>query len=528
MSGNPDKYHLHRLIFKNETEALRTYLSSYPSTTPCPLFTETCRGQTPLTLAISLGRKECVKILLDAGASTLFKNMDGWTPFQEATSYGDREVMEWVYRTRRRELAFWFKSKGGELLRALSKDLKDFYLEMHWSFKSIIPFVSSICPSDTYKVFKKGKSIRIDTTLVGFESLSWVRGDISIIFTEEKDGPQLVICDHQRRVVQLVWPRDFSIGAKEVEEEISISLNTKMVAAPEFDFSSFSLSRTQSGFWTFKVDRNERVGPWETHVWSVDALECVNKTRTEHLKANPLPPTKEDNPLPEGEEEEEEDEDEKIRKYEAGEWNEPEELAKAKKAFRELARFRPTLDPPPTPEVTYEQFFSQGQEKEYLHVGRPQILEKTSRNYKATLWMYEGGEETPMAEGAEKEIIEKDTAAAAAYSSFPTIVQATPTPPPSLQSDEFPIKVETLFPLLELIGMGTNEHIRSLKEFFGVQLPPGFPVQIEIPIGLLPLSAVITFQNISTTYPIDQSMFAIPGKKEGYRMGEVVKGSDRH
>lgn len=297
------------------------------------------------------------------------------------------------------------------------------------------------------------------------------------------------------------------------------------------------------------MDRNERVGPWDTSVWSIDTLEVINKTRIEHLEANPPPPVQEDNPEktePEPEEEESEDEDEKIRKYEAGEWGKQEEISKSKKALRELAKFRPTLDPPTPSKISYEEFFAEGKEKEYIHVGRELKLEQNSRSYQATLWMHDG-QAAQVSDAKHEEIKEKDTAAAATYSLFPTIVQATPTPPPSIQSKEFPITIQTVYPLLELIGMGTNEHVRSLKEFFNVQLPPGFPgkrscvfifaiqrltyllwfiVQIEIPIGMLPLSAVVTFQNISTTYPIDQNMFSVPGKKQGYRVGEVVKGSD--
>ncbi|TPX62666.1 hypothetical protein PhCBS80983_g00309 [Powellomyces hirtus] len=469
-----DKYHLHRLVYANKVDELEAALTR-DDTLSANLNT-LCRGQSPLTLAISLGRSECVRLLLSAGASTLVKNAEGWTAFQEATSYGNREVMELVYRKRRKELALWLRTTGTKVLQGLSKDLNDFYLEMRWQFGSYVPFVSTLCPSDTYK----GHSIRIDTTLVGFERLSWVRGDISLIFTEEKDGSRLVICDHQRRLVQQLWPRDFTIGDEQIQEEISVSLNTKMVTPPDFDFSSFSASRTQSGFWTFKVDRTERVGPWDTSVWSIDSLQCTTKMRTEHLKANPPPPVTENDVKKDSESEsdvEEVDEEEMIRRYDAGEWNK-EKRDKGKKAFRELARFRPTLDAPEPTTVTAEEFFLDTLAGEYLHVGRPIIEEKESHTYSATLWMYD--EDAPVSSSvppreSEEIIIEKDSAAAAAYTYFPTIVQATPTPPPSIRSDKFPLKFETVLPLLELIGMGGSEHVVPLKEFLNSQLPPGFP-----------------------------------------------------
>ncbi|KAJ3160113.1 Ankyrin repeat domain-containing protein 13C [Geranomyces michiganensis] len=546
-----------------------SFSSSSSSSSRSPL-NSLCRGQTPLTLAISLGHADCVRALLEAGASTIIKNAAGWTAFQEATSYGNRDVMELIYRCRRKELASWLRSTGTNVLKNLARDLGDFYVEMSWSFGSYVPFVSTLCPSDTYKVFKKGRSVRIDTTLVGFESLSWIRGDVSIIFTQdspvkkktgdaaEPASSRLVICDHQRRLVQQLYPRDFSIGDDQVQEELSVSLNTKMVTPPSFDFTSFAASRTQSGFWTFKVDRNERVGPWETCVWSVDALECTTRIRREHLLANPPPPVIEDDLKKKDElsdddersdqeqkrkkkqeedqaKEEEVDEDELIRRYDAGLWSRElgDQVATreaSKKAFRELAQFRPTLDPPQPPSITAEEFFSPDAAGTFLHVGRPIVEESETKTYKATLWMYD--EDSPITIEAfpqrepEESILKRDAAAAEAYTYFPTIVQATPTPPPSIRSKDFPLKIQTLLPLLELAGVGGGDHVAALREFLNVQLPPGFPVQIEIPVGVLPLTARLTFQNISTTYPIDDGMFAIPGKKEGYRAGEVIDGSD--
>lgn len=42
--------------------------------------------------------------------------------------------------------------------------------------------MSRLCPSDVYKVYKRGSNVRIDTTLLGFDHTTWQRGDRSYIF----------------------------------------------------------------------------------------------------------------------------------------------------------------------------------------------------------------------------------------------------------------------------------------------------------------------------------------------------------
>lgn len=42
--------------------------------------------------------------------------------------------------------------------------------------------MSRICPSDVYKVYKRGSNVRIDTTLLGFDNTNWLRGNRSYIF----------------------------------------------------------------------------------------------------------------------------------------------------------------------------------------------------------------------------------------------------------------------------------------------------------------------------------------------------------
>ncbi|KAJ1563210.1 hypothetical protein HK405_004695 [Cladochytrium tenue] len=440
---------LHAFIFRNDPDGLASELSSAGSS-PHPGLAIFWRGHTPLTLAVSLGRKECVRVLLDAGASTLLKTSKGWSPYQEATSYGDREVMDWIFRRRRVELARWFQDKGRSLLESMAQG-----------------------------------------------------------------------------------------------------------------------------------DRNEKVGPWEASVWNVDSFEFVNRVRTEHLSVNPLPAqawhTRQLSILPQrlssggsaaAEDVAPEDEEWADEVRAAAPPPQPsspkddshKEWSLAKRYFRELASFRGSLDPPPEPTVSFREFFAPARHGQYLHVGRPMAEKVSSKSFKATLWMYNGGgsgSKSPGSSGSGRYTPAVDVKAlpgntvgiedcsqdgsrspgqdkAGLVPSVLNWIGATGGPgpsgppvggPPPIQSPEFPLQISTLLPLLDLIGMGSNQHIRSLREFFNVQLPPGFPVKVEVPINLTPLSAVVTFQNIVTDPKFDPSIFVIPDRKQGYRAGEVIRGA---
>eukprot|EP00828_Plagiopyla_frontata_P043272 TRINITY_DN6698_c0_g1_i1.p1 TRINITY_DN6698_c0_g1~~TRINITY_DN6698_c0_g1_i1.p1 ORF type:complete len:371 (-),score=56.50 TRINITY_DN6698_c0_g1_i1:87-1199(-) len=64
----------------------------------------------------------------------------------------------------------------------LSK-MKDFYVELKWDFQSgLIPFIQKLAPSDTFKIWKIGKSLRLDYQVVGFKKLRKKLRDMSLIF----------------------------------------------------------------------------------------------------------------------------------------------------------------------------------------------------------------------------------------------------------------------------------------------------------------------------------------------------------
>ena len=81
-------------------------------------------------------------------------------------------------------------------------------------FRSTVPLVSRILPSDICKIYKKGSSIRLDTTLLDFNDMKWERGDISFVFNGNhvhhkiaggnNNHAPLVVMDNKLKVYQLM------------------------------------------------------------------------------------------------------------------------------------------------------------------------------------------------------------------------------------------------------------------------------------------------------------------------------------
>ena len=156
--------------------------------------------RTPLMLAVTLGHLESTRVLLKHGTNVNVINKSGWTVVQEAVATGDPELLQLVLERRDRQR--YTSRVGGipDLLQKL-KSAPDFYVEMKWEFTSWVPFLSRMCPSDTYKVYKQGSNVRIDTTLLGFDQTSWVRGNRTYIFSGKHNGADLYEIDHDTRFV---------------------------------------------------------------------------------------------------------------------------------------------------------------------------------------------------------------------------------------------------------------------------------------------------------------------------------------
>lgn len=169
------------------------------------------RGRTPLMLAVCLCHLQSVKVL--AARCNANAERNGWSVVQEAVCTGDSEILTAILEVRDLQRHVQRVTHVPQLLQKLV-DAPDFYIEMKWEFTSwgespggrrvvlscewycerdffllccTVPLMSRMCPSDTYKVYKRGANVRIDTTLLGFDHTNWQRGDRSYIFKGQSE-----------------------------------------------------------------------------------------------------------------------------------------------------------------------------------------------------------------------------------------------------------------------------------------------------------------------------------------------------
>ncbi|XP_026178560.1 ankyrin repeat domain-containing protein 13A isoform X1 [Mastacembelus armatus] len=278
------KFPLHSAVWENDYRRLEQQITLSPN----DIEAVDPRGRTPLHLAVSLGHLESVRVLLRHSAEVTKENANNWTVLQEAVSTGDPEMVQLVLQ--RRDYLKASTALGGvpELLSKI-RESPDFYMEMKWEFTSWIPLLSRVCPSDVCRIWKSGASLRVDATLLGFENMTWVRGRRSYIFRGNDSYAELMEVNHDEEIVD-TDRFNISREMEEVtlesmqppEQEVAKRLTTPIVNT-YLDTKDIAFERNKSGIWGWRTDKTEVVNGFEAKVFTVNNVNVVIRTRTEHL-----------------------------------------------------------------------------------------------------------------------------------------------------------------------------------------------------------------------------------------------------
>nr|CAB3221744.1 ankyrin repeat domain-containing protein 13C-like [Phallusia mammillata] len=432
MAGESDLsecYPLHWMVWHNQYEKLRELLSNPEKDTE----KNDSRGRTVLHLAVSLGHIECARLLLHNGANVLAENKDGWSVLHEAISTGDPEMVALILQFRDYRQACIRLEAVPKLLSEL-RNSPDFYVEMKWEFNSWIPLLSKVCPSDVCKIWKKGSCIRVDTTLLGFENMTWKRGDRSFVFKGCDQGATLLDINHDsKEVIEEVLFDDnvLSFDMFTPSQDVILHRLTHPVVCTHLNVDTIQLEVSTYGFLGWRSDRHETVNGYKAAVHSASNVEIVTKTRAEHV------------------------DDKNSKKSENN--------SIASRFLKSFSGF--SLDHNATSSQTSEpnehatagnpeglspeQYFSDNQDKT-VDIGRPKETTVKIQKFKGCLWMCK----------------------------------------------EFPLSLtQQVLPIIDLMST-TSPHFRKLGDFIKMKLPAGFPVKIEIPVFHV-LNACVTFDNIN-------------------------------
>ena len=167
-------------------------------------------------------------------------------------------------------------------------------MELEWEFGTWVPLLSRLCPYDKYKIWKKGSWVRVDTTLIGFENLQWVRGNVSLLFkgTDESlkghegyGGSHLIIMDHKRQRVEFAMDslKKYSIGNKKKDANVEDILSGDIMRVKlDVDDVRFSPAKTWMGYEKKELIKNL----WSAKVFDISGLQRVTMKRVE---TRPIP-----------------------------------------------------------------------------------------------------------------------------------------------------------------------------------------------------------------------------------------------
>ncbi|XP_069801067.1 ankyrin repeat domain-containing protein 13B isoform X3 [Dendropsophus ebraccatus] len=428
--GPESRYPLHYLVWHNKCRELEKELTERQD----QIEQVDPRGRTPLHLATTLGHLDCAKVLLNHGADVSKENRSGWTVLQEAVSTRDLELVRLVLRHRDYQRTIKRLAGIPVLLEKLRK-AQDFYVEMKWEFTSWVPLVSKICPSDTYKVWKSGQNLRVDTTLLGFDHMTWQRGNRSFIFRGQDTSAVVMEIDHDRRVVFSETltlgsqDNDVLLAAVQPTEEQAMSRLTAPVVTTQLDTKNIAFERNKSGILGWRSEKTEVINGYEAKVYGASNVELITRTRTEHLSDQHKGKSKgSKTPLQSflG-----------IAEQHVGPNNGQTLITQT------FSQTNPTA-------ITPDEYFDPNFELGQRDMGRPMELTTKTQKFKAKLWLCE----------------------------------------------DHPLSLsEQVAPIIDLMAI-SNALFAKLRDFITLRLPPGFPVKIEIPIFHI-LNARITFGNLN-------------------------------
>lgn len=237
---------------------------------------------TPLHLAVKLGDETATEMLMLAGADWSLQNEQGWSALQEAICNKEEGVAKIIVR-HYQPLAWAKWCRRLPRLIATMRRMRDFYMEITFHFESsVIPFISRIAPSDTYRIWKRGANLRADMTLAGFDGFRIQRSDQSVLFFGDgsedgkfQPGSLCMVVHRDREIMNALDGAGAPATEAEVQHEVD-SMSQTNIFRPGIDVTQAVLMPQLT--WR-RAEKAEMVGPWKAKVYDMHNVIVSIKSR---------------------------------------------------------------------------------------------------------------------------------------------------------------------------------------------------------------------------------------------------------
>uniref|UniRef100_A0A1J3CC54 Ankyrin repeat domain-containing protein 13B n=1 Tax=Noccaea caerulescens TaxID=107243 RepID=A0A1J3CC54_NOCCA len=237
---------------------------------------------TALHLAVKLGDETSAEMLMAAGADWSLQNEHGWSALQEAIC-GREERIAMIIVRHYQPLAWAKWCRRLPRLVATMHRMRDFYMEITFHFESsVIPFISRVAPSDTYKIWKRGANLRADMTLAGFDGFRIQRSDQTILFLGDgsedgkvPSGSLLMISHKDKEIMNALDGAGAPASEEEVRQEVAAMSKTS-IFRPGIDVTQAVLFPQLT--WR-RQEKTEMVGQWKAKVYDMQNVVVSIKSR---------------------------------------------------------------------------------------------------------------------------------------------------------------------------------------------------------------------------------------------------------
>ncbi|CAN8311253.1 unnamed protein product [Cochlearia groenlandica] len=237
---------------------------------------------TALHLAVKLGDETSAEMLMAAGADWSLQNEHGWSALQEAIC-GREERIAMIIVRHYQPLAWAKWCRRLPRLVATMHRMRDFYMEITFHFESsVIPFISRVAPSDTYKIWKRGANLRADMTLAGFDGFKIQRSDQTILFLGDgsedgkvPSGSLLMISHKDKEIMNALDGAGAPASEEEVHQEVAAMSKTS-IFRPGIDVTQAVLFPQLT--WR-RQEKTEMVGQWKARVYDMQNVVVSIKSR---------------------------------------------------------------------------------------------------------------------------------------------------------------------------------------------------------------------------------------------------------